>query len=115
MRREFPTAVKRAARDRANGRCETDGCGVELRDGGYHYDHDLPDWMGGDNSLENCVVRCTPCHKEKTAKRDVPMIAKTKRLRDRATGIKPRKGRPLDGCKDSPWKKPFNGPMERRT
>jgi 5-methylcytosine-specific restriction endonuclease McrA len=113
MRREFPTSVKRAARDRANGRCEE--CTAPLRDGGYHFDHVVPDGLGGEPTLENCSCCCKACHDIKTRTQDVPRIAKMKRQRDRAAGIKARKGRPLDGCKDSGWKKPFNGPPERRT
>lgn len=94
-RREFSKTVKRAASDRAAGRCEgtrPDGerCDAVLQDGRYHYDHDIPDGIGGEPELWNCVVLCIPCHTEKTAKRDIPMIAKAKRVADRQIGIKKR-------------------------
>lgn len=82
---EFTNATKRDAFVRAKGKCE--GCGFKLRSGEAHYDHIVAEWLTRDNSLENCQVLCIPCHKAKTAKRDVPMIAKTKRVRDREQGI----------------------------
>ncbi len=92
-RREFSKPVKRAARDRAAGHCEgtrPDGlrCDAVLQDGRFHYDHDIPDGLGGEPELWNCKVLCLVCHGIKTAKRDVPTIAKAKRVADRFNGIK---------------------------
>lgn len=92
-RREFSKPVKRAARERAAGHCEgtrPDGlrCDAVLQDGRYHYDHDIPDGLGGDPELWNCKVLCLVCHKLKTTTRDVPAIAKAKRVEDRFHGIK---------------------------
>lgn len=94
-RREFSKDVKRQAHARADGCCEglkADGtrCNGALLDGRFHYDHNIPDALGGEPELWNCVVLCIPCHSEKTAKRDVPMIAKAKRVADRQIGIKKR-------------------------
>lgn len=83
-RREFPKAIKVAAFDRAKGRCEE--CTARLVPGKFEYDHDLPDGLGGEPTLENCVVRCTSCHNPKTAKHDIPMIAKAKRSRAKHLG-----------------------------
>jgi len=93
MRREFSKQVRRDAFARANGRCEGtpyggERCCVKLTIGKYHYDHDIPDGLGGEPVLENCVVLCIACHKDKTTNRDVPAIAKTKRISDRHIGIK---------------------------
>ncbi len=87
MRREFPKQVKRDAFLRANGCCEGNGCGARLSIGKYHYDHEIPDALGGEPTLENCLVLCIACHKVKTSGSDVPAIAKTKRIRDRHIGI----------------------------
>ena len=38
--------------------------------------------------LGNCVVLCIACHRDKTTKRDVPAIAKAKRVSDKHLGIK---------------------------
>jgi 5-methylcytosine-specific restriction protein A len=87
-RREFTKAVKRDAFLRANGACENPNCGARLSVGKFHYDHDTPDGLGGEPTLDNCVVLCVPCHRAKTSKRDVPAIAKTKRIQDRNIGIR---------------------------
>lgn len=65
MRREFPAKVKIAAFDRAKGNCEI--CGLRLTVGKFRYDHKLPDALGGEPTLENCVVQCIACDKPKTA------------------------------------------------
>ncbi len=88
MRREFSKHVKRDAFVRAAGKCEGDGCGARLSLGKYHYDHVIADGLGGEPTLENCAVLCMACHNEKTRKRDVPAIAKAKRIEDRQRGIK---------------------------
>jgi 5-methylcytosine-specific restriction protein A len=88
-RREFSKAVKRQAFDRAGEQCE--GCSAPLTKGKFHYDHDIPDALGGEPELWNCKVLCVACHAVKTGKKDVPAIAKTKRIQDREKGIrKPR-------------------------
>jgi 5-methylcytosine-specific restriction endonuclease McrA len=115
---EFTNATKRDAFMRAEGRCEGkllcgERCNVRLRSGGVHYDHITPTWLSGDNSLENCQCLCPPCHREKTGKRDAPMIAKTKRQRDRDQGIKQRSDRPIPGSRGSGVRKPFNKPPYR--
>lgn len=104
-RREFSKAVKRDAFARAGGLCEGEGCGAKLTIGKYHYDHRIPDALGGEPELWNCEVLCVPCHNAKTRKKDVPAIAKTKRIQDREKGI--RKPRSMLG-----WRK-FNGEIVR--
>lgn len=111
-RSEFSSRVKRDAAARANGRCEN--CTARLRYGGFHYDHDLPDWLGGEPTLENCRVLCLTCHKLKTTKQDVPQIAKTKRQRDGGQNIRTRKGPPMPGSRAHPMKHTFNHGWVRR-
>lgn len=110
-RREFPRKVKATAFQRAYGQCEI--CTVRLSVGKFHYDHRIPDAMGGEPTLENCQVLCTACHATKTPA-DVKRIAKTVRQRDKNNGTHTRTSRPLMGTKASGWRKPFNGPPERR-
>lgn len=112
MRQEFPRSVKAAAFLRANGRCED--CTARLVPGKFQYDHDLADGLGGLPTLENCTVRCTACHSVKTAKGDVPRIAKMKRVRDKHAGARTPSRTPLPGGKASPWKKKMNGEWVRR-
>ena len=88
-RREFSRKVKSKAWERCGGRCEK--CTAKLFPGKFAYDHDLPDQMGGEPTLENCRVLCDACHGEKTFTRDIPTIRKSDRQRDKyraATGPK---------------------------
>ena len=85
-RREFSKAVKRDAFMRAKGACEM--CGARLTVGKYAYDHIVADGLGGEPTLDNCCVACVVCHSEKSAKNDVPRIAKVKRIQDRERGIR---------------------------
>lgn len=77
MRREFSAYTKAQAALRAGGRCES--CTARLGDGGFHYDHIIPDAIGGEPTLDNCQVLCLTCHRAKTTKHDIPRAAKTKR------------------------------------
>jgi 5-methylcytosine-specific restriction protein A len=121
MRREFSKQVRRDAFARASGRCEgkpNNGwrCPVKLTIGKYHYDHDIPDGLGGEPTLENCVVLCIACHNDKTAKRDVPMIAKAKRIADRHIGIKSSRHKIASrGFRKAPSQKTASRPIERRS
>lgn len=85
-RREFPAKVKMAAFKRAKYRCED--CGAPLIAGKFHYDHDIPDGLTGEPTLENCVVRCLNCHGVKTREKDIPTIAKAKRVQAKHIGAK---------------------------
>jgi 5-methylcytosine-specific restriction protein A len=87
-RQEFSAKTKTLAFKRCGGHCEC--CTRKLFPGDYHYDHDNPDGLTGDASLDNCRVLCRACHQAKTRK-DVAAIAKAKRLERRQVGIrKPR-------------------------
>lgn len=117
MRTEFTKSTMREALTRSKGLCEgllADGtrCNVNLWQKARHFDHIIPDAIGGDNSLTNCAVLCVPCHLEKTAKRDIPIIAKSKRVSDRHNGI--RKKSRFPGSKDSRFKKRMDGTVVLR-
>lgn len=79
MRREFSKTVSSQAAARAKGHCE--GCGLKLPTGGFHYDHDTPDGLGGEPTLENCRVLCLTCHRIKTHEQDNPRMQKADRQR----------------------------------
>lgn len=109
MRQEFSVAVRKAAWARCKGFCED--CGRELTGGpkdSPEYDHDIPDGLGGKPTLDNCVVRCPPCHLEKTTTRDVPAIAKAKRIEAKRLGLRKAK-KPFPGGKDDKWKRKVGG------
>lgn len=115
-RREFSVAVKRAAYARSEGVCEC-GCRRPFTDHPKErpeYDHELPDFLGGEPDLENCKVIRVDCHQAKTANGDMHHIKKVRR------GEKARKNitrfkQAIPGSKTSRWKKPINGPAVRRT
>lgn len=111
MRTEFSNKVKRDALKRADGKCEVPGCGAFLSLNKYHYDHIIPDQMGGDASLDNCQVACWACHKEKT-KADVADIAKAKRRERKHLGIR-RESR-FAGSKASGFKRKISGEVVPR-
>jgi 5-methylcytosine-specific restriction protein A len=85
-RREFSGKIMAAAALRAAGKCES--CTRKLLTGDYHYDHIIPDAMGGEPTLDNCAVLCRSCHSIKTRTADVPQIAKAKRRERNRFGIK---------------------------
>ena len=86
QRNEFPAKIKAAAAIRAAGHCEE--CTRRLATGDYHYDHIIPDALGGEATLDNCQVLCRSCHGGKTSKEDRPRIAKAERNFRKAHGIK---------------------------
>jgi 5-methylcytosine-specific restriction protein A len=87
-RKEFPQKVRAAAFKRCGGPDKSlcEGCGLPIKRGGFHYDHAKADTLGGEPTLENCVVLCTPCHKAKTKEQDMPVILKSNAQRKAHTG-----------------------------
>lgn len=114
-RQEFSQGTKVAAFKRANGRCEGEvngeRCGAFLTPGKYHYDHDNPDGLTGEPTLENCKVLCLGCHRKKTSEIDIPRIAKAKRREAKHIGAKAPSRRPLT---DPRWKKKVSGEVVPR-
>lgn len=110
MRTEFTAKVKAAAAMRANGQCEE--CTRRLMTGDFHFDHVIPDGLGGTATLDNCAVLCRSCHSLKTTRRDVPTIAKAKRNYNKARSI--RKQSQFACSKNSKWKKKLNGEVVAR-
>lgn len=88
MRKEFTAKIKVAAFQRSEGCCEQCHTGMKLMAHDVRYDHRIPDGLGGEPTLENCQVLCRSHHDIKTAKHDVPGIAKSKRIQRRQAGIK---------------------------
>lgn len=56
---------------------------------GFELDHRVPLYLGGQDTDENCEVRCPDCHRAKTA-RDLKGEGGIKSLDGRAPGNRPR-------------------------
>ncbi len=106
MRREFPKLVKLDRWQHARGCCES--CGVKIRAGlGPHYDHDLPDYLGGEPTFSNCRCLCKTCHSAKTSNEDRPMIDKSRAVFEKRIGVRG-SGRGFRG-----WRKMNGDPVRR--
>jgi hypothetical protein len=99
--------------------------------GRFDFDHAVvPHAEGGGNEPWNLVPRLRAEHRKKTAKVDVPRIAKNKRLRASQAAFgeameakagraetpagKPRRCLAMPGSKSSHWKRKFDGRVVRR-
>jgi 5-methylcytosine-specific restriction endonuclease McrA len=112
-RQEFPTKIKLAAWERCDGRCER--CTARLGPGNIRFDHINPDAAGGAAVLANAQVLCRSCHDDKTFRRDVPLAAKLKRIRNKHLGIGRRKSwRSFLTNRDGPFRKRMDGTQEKR-
>lgn len=122
-RREFSASVKRAALDRAQGQCEAVGAVYELPPGsrctealssGVEFDHyPIRAVDGGDNSLGNCVAVCRTCHRYKTRTFDIPMVAKSRRIRAKAATTW-RPARRFSTNRMGPFRRRIDGTVEPR-
>ena len=110
MRREFSSKTKREEYEAAGGSCRV--CGLPIKPGQEDYDHINPDALGGRNDAANCALVHRDCHREKTAKQDIPRIAKSRRIRNREAGIR-RKSR-FQTSRDGPFRKKISGEVVRR-
>ena len=112
MRREFSKSVKLSAWERCGGFCER--CTAKLYPGKFDYDHRIPDALGGEPSLDNCVVLCRACHSAKTTKADIPAIARAKRIYAKHIGAKAPSRNPMPGSRASKWKRKMDGSVVLR-
>lgn len=86
IRREFTKATKKAAYERSRGICGE--CKLSLDIWGVEYHH--KDSRSNDNSLENCLAICIPCHRRIT-KELRPLVDKATRIREKRLNITGRK------------------------
>ncbi|CAN7396762.1 HNH endonuclease [Neorhizobium sp. LjRoot104] len=112
-RTEFTRETRRDALKRSEQKCEASGPRYGLNEGqrcncsltvGVIFDHDVPDQLGGDNSLENCRAICVTCNKFKT-RGDIRQIRKSDRQRDKHSGVI----KPKSALAKGPFKKKMNG------
>lgn len=117
MRLEFTKKTMREALMRSGGFCEgvkADGtrCNANLWQKRRIFDHIIPCALGGTNDLSNAQVLCTTCDDEKTDKKDIPIIAKSKRISDKHNGI--RKPSRFACSRQSRFKKKMDGSVVLR-
>ena len=89
MRTEFSKKVKLAAYMRClvNGKPHCELCDLPIL-GIPEFDHVKPDGLGGEATLQNCMVLCGKCHRRKTHEEDRPIMAKADRQFKAKAGIK---------------------------
>lgn len=119
-RTEFTRKTRQEALQRSGLKCEASGPRYGMEEGqrcncdlslGVQFDHDVPDQLGGDNSLENCRAVCVQCHRIKT-RGDVRQIRKSDRQRDKHNGVI----KPKSALSNSRFKKRMDGTVvDRRT
>jgi 5-methylcytosine-specific restriction endonuclease McrA len=112
---EFSAKVKLAAWERSGGQCECGNCaGAKIVPGdGPEYDHRVEAALGGDGSLENCIVSSARCHRSKTSAR-APVIAKARRLEKKQANLRPARKALIPGSKGTRYRKKLDGSVERR-
>jgi hypothetical protein len=78
------------------------------------FDHNIPDGLGGDNSLENCKLLCIKaCHDTKTHMQDNPIMQKADRVLKKTYGVSKSRN-PMPGSRGSKWKRKMDGTIVRR-
>ena len=111
-RRSLSTRARLDLFLQAKGRCAS--CTLPIAPGkGWDIDHIIPLALGGSDTPDNLQILCRICHSTKTAKHDVPAIAKTERIRARHLGAKVAR-RPMPFGRASPFKKTIYGIILKR-
>ncbi len=74
----------------------------------WEVSHRIPLAAGGEDAPENRFPVHYKCHRRQTSEVDAPLIAKTRRQRQKALGIRST-SRPMPGGKDDPIKHKIGG------
>lgn len=97
----------------ADGICVFCGEGIDGVRDRWEIQHVIPLGLGGEDEESNMAPAHHHCHRQHTAKSDIPQIAKAKRVAAKHTGAH-RARKPLPGSRDSEWKRKMDGTWERR-
>lgn len=80
----------------------------------WEVSHDIPLELGGADDRTNMRPAHYDCHRQQTAKVDIPRIAKAKRVEAKHNGTFRPPRHVVPGSKASPWKKLLSGKVVRR-
>jgi 5-methylcytosine-specific restriction protein A len=111
-RRRLTTRQRQELLDRENHACHL--CNGRIRPGdAWDVSHEIALELGGADDEKNRRAAHRKCHREHTAKSDIPAIAKLKRVRAKHTGAF-QSANPMPGGRNSPFKKKMNGQVVMR-
>jgi 5-methylcytosine-specific restriction endonuclease McrA len=91
-------------------------CGGKVQAGqAWDLSHVIPLEAGGEDEWHNYdVIHRDPCHRQRTAKIDAPVIAKVRRIRANHLGAKTPTRNPLPGSRASGFKRKMDGTVVPR-
>lgn len=112
-RRRLTTKMRLQVFERAGGLCDI--CGGKIHAGDrWENSHRIPLEAGGPDDETNWFPAHYKCHRDQTAKIDIPLVAKLKRISASHKGAKAPSRNPLPGSKASGWRRKMDGTVVRR-
>lgn len=97
---------------KTNGTCHLCNGRINAAIEAWEVSHEIPLELGGDDDFDNMLPAHAKCHRRHTAEVDAPAIAKSRRVRAKAAGLK-KTSRPLPGSRASGLRKRMDGTVER--
>jgi 5-methylcytosine-specific restriction endonuclease McrA len=97
---------------KTNGHCHFCQGRINATIEAWEVSHEIPLELGGDDDFDNMLPAHAKCHLRHTAEVDAQAIAKSRRVRAKAAGLK-KTSRPLPGSRASGLRKRMNGTVER--
>ncbi len=112
-RRRWSTTARVRIFLAAEGQCHVCGGRIAVGDR-WELSHLVPLELGGPDTEENLRPAHYRCHRDLTARVDVPAIAKAKRRQAAHIGACTPSRRPMPGGRASKWKRTMDGRLVRR-
>ena len=112
-RRRISTRERLAIFEREKATCHLCDGKIDGTLEAWDVSHEIPLELGGDDEGDNLRVAHRKCHRLHTAERDIPQIAKAKRVQRKHIGAhRPRAT--LPGSKGTRWKRKIDGTVVPR-